>query len=160
MKTKFLKKVIPLLLFSSVSTLTSCTDIANNVINGYASVLISASNGSITLLNEGIDSNKIEVGTIINFSVTPFKGYELEKVTLNDVNITNQNSFEVMEATIYVLEATFKKSNEEVPIEYARVKISEDITNGEITIKNINDLSKISLNSEVIKNYNLGLKSI
>ena len=74
MKTKFLKKVIPLLLFSSVSTLTSCTDIVNNVINGYASVLISASNGSITLLNEGIDSNKIEVGTIINFSVTPFKG--------------------------------------------------------------------------------------
>ena len=150
MKTKFLKKVIPLLLFSSVSTLTSCTDIANNVINGYASVLISASNGSITLLNEGIDSNKIEVGTIINFSVTPFKGYELEKVTLNDVDITNQNSFEVMEATVYVLEATFKKSNEEVPIEYASVKISEDITNGEITITNINDLSKISLNSEVI----------
>ena len=150
MKTKFLKKVIPLLLFSSVSTLTSCTDIANNVINGYASVLISASNGSITLLNEGIDSNKIEVGTIINFSVTPFKGYELEKVTLNDVDITNQNSFEVMEATVYVLEATFKKSNEEVPIEYASVKISEDITNGEITIKNINDLNKISLNSEVI----------
>lgn len=74
----------------------------------YASCSLEATNGTISLINENLNAERIEVGTKLLFNLVPNKNYTLESFTINDISVISSDySFVVSEAIAYNAKATF-----------------------------------------------------
>lgn len=87
-------------------TITGATTIkATFAEKSYAVTLEKPENGNIKLANEGIDLTNVTHGTMLDIVVTPDKGYMLETLTANGLNIKDTKSVIVTETT--TIKATF-----------------------------------------------------
>lgn len=88
-----------------------------------ANILISTTgNGTVEILNEGLDINDVPLNTEIKLNVTVVEGYILESLTVNDQDISESKSFVVTETITYNINAIFKKL--EVEEKLATIEVS------------------------------------
>lgn len=116
----------------------------------YASLVINSTiNGTIKVKDTSLNLNKLSIGSIIDFEVTPDKDYQLSLLTVNGENITQSLKYQIKEAKKYIVDASFKKISTETIV--ANIDFN-DVTG--------NDGTPYNPSADSIKTTNIKIKDV
>lgn len=114
-------------------------------------VIENSQNGSISILNQGLDLERVPYGTIVKLSVNPNEGYELASLTVNEHDIKTTLQFECqIGIPLFTVKADFvKKETTPEPVKKATITI-EETEGGSVKVSNSNiDINDVKIDTRV-----------
>lgn len=113
-------------------------------------------NGSISYSVENSNFEKISLNSKVLVSVSPDKGYELDTLKVNDIDITSEKSFIVNEYKTYIIKGSFKLIEEkEDPVVESTIIVKANLGDGNTYTPSLSDFVTSNVEISSVSGSNL-----